>query len=1033
MSLRKKILSKRDRLEIETIWVSALRAAAGVARKAALNEEDVLQAVTEEFRRLKLRCSVLLLTEDAYLEIRSSSLSRSLKRSLKRLSGMQIEGYRFDPQLIDVYRDAFLTGEAIYTDDRTPFVRQMTPKRLRGLLPRIMRLIGNQPAIIAPLILAERPLGAITVTASWLGPEDVPMVSALADHIAITLEHVRTRIEMEAGLARERIRNQVAEAVASALELPVVLDRVIRLAAELTGAEAGAIGLIDPDGENVSYPHLFGLPEEIRSQPAHRGQGLTWRVIENRTEIVVPEYTQHPDAIPAWVQAGVRSLIGVPLIAGDEIIGVLGLFTKSGKPSFSQEHVEMARAIARVSSIAIKNARLYSDANRRAKEAQALIQTARSISASLDQDTVLHLISEQAKALLQADASRIHLLDPTEDTLRCVIALGTPAEAAMSMELEPGEGLTGYVVEHGEPIIVNNAAEDPRSVPIPGTPADELECLALAPLRVRQRTMGAMTVRREGLDRPFTSFDLDLLTAFAAQAAVTLENAHLFGQIASQAQQLEIEVAERTRELAISEARYRALVETSLAGIFQINLKGKIEYVNQAVAELLEYQQDELIGHPLTDFIPRDLDSIMNLFSNQLDGERPPGEVYDVELPARSGRRISVLLAASPITDHDGSPQGISGLVLDISKLKELEAALQAERDRLDALLTNIGDAVMVTDPNGVIEYVNPGWERLNGYTASEALGKTPSISQSGHQSEEFYAEMWEAIRSGQTWRGEVVNCRKDGTFYDAALTITPVLDESGMVINFVGVQHDISSLKELDRLKSQFVSDVSHELRTPLTNIRLYLDLLEKTTGDRAKAARYLRTLSRESERLANLIDDLLSLSRLDAGAVPFEPVPLDVNRLLSALVEDRRSLAAKRGLQLTMDPDLSLPLIIGDDRLLTQVFTNLLTNAMNYTLDGGQITLRTSIKNIANREWVQAMVEDTGLGISPNEINMIFHRFFRGSASQTTNAAGTGLGLAICREIVERHGGRITVESEGVAGRGSLFCVWLPSVTQD
>ncbi|UCF61746.1 MAG: PAS domain S-box protein, partial [Anaerolineaceae bacterium] len=419
------------------------------------------------------------------------------------------------------------------------------------------------------------------------------------------------------------------------------------------------------------------------------------------------------------------------------------------------------------------------------------------------------------------------------------------------------------------------------------------------PLKVRQRTMGVMTVRRLGFNRPFTPSDLDLLTAFASQAAVALENADLYSQIAAQAQRLEVEVADRTRELALSEAHYRALVETSLAGIVQINTEGRFTYVNQAFANLLEISPEELIGKPVKEydgFIPELHQFVLDRFYERIQETRPAREVHDVELVTKSGRRIPAIVASSLILDETDEPQGVTGLVFDISERKSLEAALRAERDRLDALLTNIGDAVMVTDPNGMIEYVNQSWERLNGYSAEEALGETPRLIRSGNHSEDFYAEMWETITNGRTWRGEVVNARKDKTQYDAALTITPVLDESGKVINFVGVQHDISALKELDRIKSQFVSDVSHELRTPLTNIRLYLDLLGRSTEDPARVTRYLMTLSRESERLANLIDDLLSLSRLDAEAIPFKPTAVDINELLAGLVEDRHTLASNR-----------------------------------------------------------------------------------------------------------------------------------------
>jgi len=206
-------------------------------------------------------------------------------------------------------------------------------------------------------------------------------------------------------------------------------------------------------------------------------------------------------------------------------------------------------------------------------------------------------------------------------------------------------------------------------------------------------------------------------------------------------------------------------------------------------------------------------------------------------------------------------------------------------------------------------------------------------------------------------------------------------------------------------------------------------LDLLKRTVNDPDRAARYLETLTRESERLTNLINDLLSLSSLTADAVAFEPITLDINHLLKRLVEDRSTLAASRGLNLTLATDESIPNITGDERMLTQVFNNLLTNAMNYTSDGGRISLRTYTRSRADHKWVVVEVEDNGLGIPPDEITMIFRRFYRGRASKETSIAGTGLGLPICKEIIDRHNGRITVESDGVPGRGSRFFVWLLS----
>ncbi len=1010
------------------IWAAALKAAAGVARQAASNEEDLVRAITDELRRLKLRGGVALLDDHGQLVMRGRALNASIERRLRKLTGQPLEGYRFDLERVDAYRRALEDRQAVFESDNTEIVAQMIPEALSALLPRIMRLLGTLPVIVAPLILDDKTLGAINVTASWLTTDDIPMVEALADHIAIALGHVRARTKMNEALEREKLRNQVIEAVASSLDLSDVLKRVLDLAVEVVQADAGAIGLITPDGNSVAYPYLIGVPGSLKREPTPKGEGLAWRLIETRKPILLHEYSHHPSALPKWVDAGVHSFMGLPLIAGDQAIGTMSLFIKEKDRAFADEQLERAQAVATMAAMAVNNARLLSDANQRAEEAQALIHTARSVSASLDQETVLNLIAEKAKDLLQADGSRIHLHDPDADVLRCVIALDESSDALRAVELKPGEGLVGHVMESGEPLLTNHPHDDPRGFQVPGTPEEERETLIMAPLKVRQRTMGVMTVCRTGTERPFLESDLEILIAFAAQAAVALENAHLYGQIMSQAHRLEIEVNERTRDLALSEARYRALVETAVGGILQADLEARFVYVNQAFADMLEYKVEELLGQPLTLCMPKDVSpQILERYQARLRGEFPPREVYDTVFLSRNDVRIPAIVAVSLIMDEQDEPQGVSMLVFDISERKALEAAVKAQRDRLTAILANVGDAVFVMEPDGSIEFVNAAWERLNGYDFSEAVGQTPKIIKSGHHTPEFYDSMWDTILSGQTWTGEVVNKRKDGSTYEAVVTVQSVLDSEGETINLVGVEHDISALKEVDRLKSQFVSDVSHELRTPLTNIRLYLDLLE-TTEDEAKRARYLETLTRESERLANLIDDLLSLSRLEAGATPFNPEMVDIGELLLALVEDRRSLAASRGLELYMESDTSLPKVHVDKRLMSQIFTNLLTNAMNYTPEGGRITVRSTVPKGKHGNWVTAVIEDSGMGILPDQQPLIFERFYRGYAGESSGESGTGLGLSICKEIADLHGGRITVESTGQEGEGSKFTVWLP-----
>jgi PAS domain S-box-containing protein len=232
--------------------------------------------------------------------------------------------------------------------------------------------------------------------------------------------------------------------------------------------------------------------------------------------------------------------------------------------------------------------------------------------------------------------------------------------------------------------------------------------------------------------------------------------------------------------------------------------------------------------------------------------------------------------------------------------------------------------------------------------------------------------------------------------------------------------------LQELDQLKDKFVSNVSHELRTPFTVIRLSLDLLDH--GKPEKRAEYLQSMRREVNRLDKMIGDLLDLSRLDRRAVRIDLVPTDVNQVAGWLMTDRLILAAEHGLTAKYQPDVSLPAVLADVNLLTQVISNLLTNAINYTPSGGIVTLTTGLTKVGTEDWVIVTVKDTGPGIPAEDLPHLFDRFYRGQSSRESTAPGTGLGLAICKEILEQLGGRITVESQ--PGQGAAFTVWLPPI---
>jgi signal transduction histidine kinase/AmiR/NasT family two-component response regulator len=227
--------------------------------------------------------------------------------------------------------------------------------------------------------------------------------------------------------------------------------------------------------------------------------------------------------------------------------------------------------------------------------------------------------------------------------------------------------------------------------------------------------------------------------------------------------------------------------------------------------------------------------------------------------------------------------------------------------------------------------------------------------------------------------------------------------------------------LRELDQLKSKFISDISHELRTPATNVRLYLQLLE--SGKVEKRARYLSVIEEQTDQLVRLVEDILYFSQLELNRSRIKFAPVDLNQVAEKVVATHQEHAMDTGLELIFEPETGLPLVQAQAEQIAQVVTNLVDNAVHYTSDGH---VRVSTRLAAEREQACLEVQDTGPGIEPEDLPHLFERFYRGQNVGSSNIPGTGLGLSIVQEIVNLHGGKIEVESQ--PGQGSTFRVWLP-----
>jgi PAS domain S-box-containing protein len=347
--------------------------------------------------------------------------------------------------------------------------------------------------------------------------------------------------------------------------------------------------------------------------------------------------------------------------------------------------------------------------------------------------------------------------------------------------------------------------------------------------------------------------------------------------------------------------------------------------------------------------------------------------------------------------------------------VQERTAQLQAQYARLEAILDSASDGIVVADGAGEILQANPvadAWLGMGAHMDAPAL------------SPEDAARLQEAVcdlAHGVQERPEkVLELAGLDLELRAAPIAEPGLEGAAVVIAI----HDVSHLKALDRMKSEFVSNVSHELRTPITAIKLYAALMQDALPD--KLPGYLNALTQEANWQARLVEDILHMSRIDSGRLDLKPCLASLNTLVEMVVVGRQTLAGERGLTLEYRLGESEPHVLVDVDRMGQVLINLVMNAIQYTLDRGKVVVSTGEEETEGRMWATVTVADTGIGIPEDELSYIFERFFRGERPRTMQISGTGLGLAIVKEIVELHGGRVTAASQ--VGVGSVFTVWLP-----
>lgn len=868
-------------------------------------------------------------------------------------------------------------------------------------------------------------------------------------------EYWQAWTDLTSALSRSRSRRAVLETLATHLSrfgLNVVIGQLAPLTRRVTlkvvathpsegAAGAAPAGTFSPGDEGIALDD-FDLYDILlaQNQPC---------LLDGRATFLHQLFPPNLNDLSKKLsrQRGVVAL----LRTGDAVSHLLCVTAED----LPEDALPLVAAIAEPVSAALESAAMLEQAETQRNVAETLQRVSSLVNASLDLETVLARILEQLATVVAYDSSAI-LLEENE-RLRLVAGRGFREELLEVLKIAvPVQENPLYleIRRKKAPIYIKDVRFDQRYVRWAGS-APVRSWIGL-PLIYKDRIIGQISIDNHRPDA-YPPSAINLAFAFAQHVATAIENARLHEQTRQTAVELKAlldsgrdisSTLDKRRVLEMIARRSRELLKADSILIYLLQPGGhtlKAEVAQGKYAERLQ-GIEMAVGRGVTGTAVATGRGMIvgSLISSPIAIKLPGIPLTDdslISIPFRVKGEIKGAVTLTRPGDHPFQPADLdllerlslqAAIAVENAELyesmerriEERTVDIRREKERTAAILESAADAIVITDKEGTIEYINPAFTALTGYTPAEAIGHKTNILRSKQTSLEVYKSMWNTILAGKIWRGELQNRRKNGTLYDAELAIAPVMDDKGQLINFIGTQRDVTKSRELERLKDEFLATAAHELRGPMTTVRGYTELLlvrDDISGEEAR--RFLTYIHEQAVHLANLVSDLLDLARIESGEMfSIAPEPTDVQPLVLGLLEQWRTKAPTHTFIL-IEPGI-WPRLDVDKRRLQQVLENLLSNAVKYSPGGGQVTVEVH-QSPANLRF---SVIDRGIGMSREEQAHLFEKFWRADATSTA-VEGMGLGLAVVKTIVEAHGGRVWVRSQPGAGTTVSFTIPLES----
>jgi PAS domain S-box-containing protein len=945
-----------------------------------------------------------------------------------------------------------------------------------ALIPSWAKQPGSASGMLLPLMVRDQVVGAIGLVTTPLHEftdQETELSANVATAVGQALHNASLfKAERDQRALAEALRDTAA-ALNSTLDVDEVLEGILEDVGRVVLHDAADIMLVK-DG-SARIVHSRGYAEEEREEMVPDIQFSVaetpnmQRMVETGRPLAVPNVQAHPDWVdhpetPDWI----HSYAGAPIRLKDgKVIGFINL--NSQQPDFyTPDHADRLQAFADQAAVAMQNARLFEQVQRHADQLETLRRATLDMTSRLEPNAVLDMLVRNGLELLGAQGGTMFLHQPERDVLEAIFSVHSTRELA-GAEVKRGEGLSGRVWESGEPLIVDNYAEwEGRLLLLKNT--NPVSVLGV-PIQWGDEFLGVLTA--VGKVGSFSENDVRLLSLFALQAAVAVRNAQLFQQ--EQRQAFRLEVLRRVTLDITSQLDQGALLRTIIENANSLlGVKAGSIYLYRAERNVLEWAvtvgEDQaplesvlkrgeglsgkvwegrepllvdryadwegraasLGGHEWTAVIGVPIhwgEEFLGTFTALADTPERTFSEDDVHL-------LSLLASQAAVAIKNARLYEATLEVTEELKEQVTERTLELTRarQRAEVILRSVGEPVVVFNTDGDIQAGNPAFEREFGpVTQDENPVNISAFFPGGEIPKHIAKQAGISIGAGWVWRDEVAIIRRDGTPYDAAVTVTPLDNEEGDTDIYVGSVRDISHLKEVDRLKQKFMELVQHEMRTPLTSIKGFSSML--LAGDAGpledKAQEYAGFIEGSADRLTSIVNDIIRVMRIYSGEVTADMQPIDLCEVVELVVEAAQPDAQQNEQRITIKVARDLPPLAADREHLSQVLSHLVNNAVTYAGQGCQIEIDANYANSGDDPpHLVVRVMDNGRGISPADQERLYEPFFRVRDPATQHKSGSGLGLYIVEALAELYGGTTKVESK--VGEGSIFYLTWPIQTE-